>query len=366
MINMFHTYIASKAGEQVQTVLNSGFLSEGETVLQFEKALKQTFGFTNCVAVNSGTSALHLALELAGVQEGDEVILPAQTFVASGLAILYLKAIPVFADIDYFTGNISLASVKEKISPKTKVILPVHWGGYPCDMDELITLAHSHGLKVVEDAAHALGATYKQKPIGSLSDFTCFSFQAIKHLSTGDGGAICCKSAHEHAEARSKRWFGINREKAPLTELGERAYNIAHVGYKYHMNNYAAALGLANLNHFELRLKKRIHLANLYRSGLHQQSGIRLFNYFTDRQSAYWLFGFHVEKRFDFIRKLKSAGIAASVVHQRIDRNSVFGGLTKALSGQEAFDESQIHIPIHDAVSIENAEHIINTIKQGW
>lgn len=366
MINLFHTYIAAHAGETIQKVLNSGFLSEGETVLDFEKALEQSFGFTNCVSVNSGTSALHLALELVGVKEGDEVILPAQTFVASGLAILYLKAIPVFADIDYFTGNISLASVKEKIGPKTKALLPVHWGGYPCDMDELNALAHSHGLKVIEDAAHALGASYKQKAIGSLSDFTCFSFQAIKHLSTGDGGAVCCRSKEDYTEARSRRWFGINREKAPLTELGERAYNISQAGYKYHMNNYAAALGLANLQDFELRFKKRTQIADLYRSSLHQQSGIRLFNYFTDRQSAYWLFGFHVEKRMDFIRKLKSAGITASVVHQRIDRNSVFGGLTKGLSAQEAFDESQIHIPIHDALSLENAEYIINTIKQGW
>jgi len=366
MINLFHTYIAPTAGEDIQKVLNTGFLSEGETVLQFERALEQQFGFNQCVSVNSGTSALHLALDLAGVQEGDEVILPAQTFVASGLAILYLKAIPVFADIDYFTGNISPASVKEKISSKTKAILPVHWGGYPCDMTELLALAEHHGLKLIEDAAHALGASYKQDPIGSISDFTCFSFQAIKHLSTGDGGAICCKSPNDYKTAKSKRWFGIDREKAPLTELGERAYNISHAGYKYHMNNYAAALGLSNLNGFELRLKKRIQIANQYRSALHQQDGIRLFNYFTDRQSAYWLFGFHVEKRKDFIRKLKSAGIAASVVHQRIDRNSVFGGLTKNLSGQEAFDETQIHIPIHDALSMENAEHIINTIKQGW
>ncbi len=366
MINLFHTYIAAHAGEYVQKVLNSGFLSEGETVLEFEKALEHHFGFGNCVSVNSGTSALHLALELAGVKEGDEVILPAQTFVASGLAILYLKAVPVFADIDYHTGNISVASVKEKINSKTRAIMAVHWGGYPCDMDELHALAKAHGLKVIEDAAHALGATYKQQPIGSLSDFTCFSFQAIKHLSTGDGGAICCKLNQDEAEARSRRWFGIDRANAPLTELGERAYSIQHAGYKYHLNNYAAALGLANLKNFELRFQKRVQIANLYRSSLHQHSGIRLFNYFTDRQSAYWLFGFHVEKRLDFIRKLKSAGITASVVHQRIDRNSVFGGLTKGLSAQEAFDESQIHIPIHDALSLENAEYIINTIKQGW
>ncbi|MCU0361388.1 MAG: DegT/DnrJ/EryC1/StrS family aminotransferase [Bacteroidia bacterium] len=363
---MFHTHIAKQANDEIQKVLSSGFLSEGETVLHFEKSLEKAFGFKNCATVNSGTAALHLALELAEVEAGDEVILPAQTFVASGLAILYLKAVPVFADIDYLTGNISVASIKEKLSVKTKAILPVHWGGYPCNLNEILSLAAEHGLKVVEDAAHALGATYQQQPIGSISDFTCFSFQAIKHLSTGDGGAICCKSTEDYSRAKSQRWFGISREHAPLTELGERTYSITKAGYKYHMNNYAAALGIANLVDFDVRLKKRIQIANYYRTHLIKQSGIRLFNYVNDRQSSYWLFGFHVEKRIDFIRKLKSAGIAASVVHQRIDRNAVFGGLTKGLSAQEAFDESQIHIPLHDALSMENAEHIINTIKQGW
>ncbi len=366
MINMFHTYISKTAVEEVQKVLQSGFLSEGETVLKFENQLEHDFGFKHCITVNSGTSALHLALDLAGVKEGDEVILPAQTFVASGLAILYLKAVPVFADIDYFTGNISPASIKEKITSKTKVILAVHWAGYPCDMQEILSLASEHGIKVVEDAAHALGASYQQNPIGNLSDYTCFSFQAIKHLSTGDGGAICFKSDQDYKKAKTLRWFGINRENAPLSELGERAYNIEKIGYKYHMNNFAAALGLANLKDFNKRLKKRIEIANYYRKELTQMSGLSLFKYSNDRQSAYWLFGCHVEKRFDFIRKLKSEGIAASVVHQRIDRNSIFGGLSKGLSAQEAFDESQIHIPIHDALSIENAQHIINSIKKGW
>lgn len=366
MINLFHTYISESAKEEIQKVLDSGFLSEGETVWQFEKELEKNFGFQNCITVNSGTSALHLALELAGVKEGDEVILPAQTFVASGLAILYRKAIPVFADIDYLSGNISTASIKEKITAKTKVILPVHWGGYPCDMDEILQLAAQHNIKVVEDAAHALGASYKGKIIGSISDFTCFSFQAIKHLSSGDGGAICSKSDKLVKEARAKRWFGISREHAPLTELGERDYNIESAGYKYHMNNFAAALGISNLKGFHERLKKRVELAHFYRAELKKINGIRLFEDSPDRKSAYWLFGMHVEKRLDFIRKLKSQGIAASVVHQRIDRNRIFGGRTKGLAAQEAFDESQIHIPIHDAVSKENAEHIVNTIKSGW
>src|SRR5262249_43887055 len=158
----------------------------------FEQELATTLGLIRPVAVNSGTSALHLALEVAGVGSGDEVILPAQTFVASGLSILMCDAAPVFADIQPFTGNIDPGSVRAKITARTKAIMPVHWGGYPCDMDEINAIARGHDLAVIEDAAHALGAIYKGRPVGALSRFTAFSFQAIKHLTTGDGGALCC------------------------------------------------------------------------------------------------------------------------------------------------------------------------------
>lgn len=365
-IPIFHTYIHPSAKESVSRILDSTFLSEGDEVKKFEKKLEDTFKFSNCVSVNSGTSALHLALVLAGVKEGDEVILPAQTFVATGLVIIQQKAIPVFADIDYDTGNISVESIKEKITSKTKAIIPVHWGGYPCDMDEINLLAKKHGIAVIEDAAHALGATYKNKSIGSLSDYTCFSFQAIKHLTTGDGGAITSNSENAYNDAITKRWFGINRHHSPLTELGERDYNIKELGYKYHLNNYAATLGIANLNDYSQRLKKRIDIALFYKKELESLKEIKLFNYKNDRQSAYWLFGFHIEKRSNFIRLLKEKGITASVIHQRIDRNNIFGGINTSLINQTRFDETQIHIPIHDGIDKEKAKYIIDTIRAGW
>ena len=189
-IPIFNTYIHPSASEKISEVLSSTFISEGEIVKEFEAELCKKLLLKNIVTVNSGTSALHLSLDLSGISEGDEVICPAQTFVASALVILQQKAIPVFADIDYETGNISVESIKKKITNKTKAIIPVHWGGYPCDMDEINLVAKQNNLIVIEDAAHALGATYKSQAIGALSDYTCFSFQAIKHLTTGDGGAI--------------------------------------------------------------------------------------------------------------------------------------------------------------------------------
>jgi perosamine synthetase len=184
-------------------------LSEGRLVKEFEEKLEKELGLKNPIAVNSGTSALHLAIVLAGIGPGDEVILPAQTFIATGLVIAQEKAVPVFADIQYKTGNIDPNKIEEKITKKTKAILVVHWGGTPCDMDEIHTIAKKHKLVVIEDAAHALGATYKKRPIGSISDFTCFSFQAIKHLTTGDGGAVCVKDPKKGANCFSQKmvWY---------------------------------------------------------------------------------------------------------------------------------------------------------------
>lgn len=366
MIPVFNTYVHPEATGAIASVLESTFLSEGQTVKDFESELEKELGLQHCVTVNSGTSALHLALVLAGIGENDEVILPAQTFVATGLVVLQQKAKVVFADIDVRTGNISVESIREKITPRTKAIIPVHWGGYPCDMDEISALARKNNLVVVEDAAHALGATYKGKRVGSLSDYTCFSFQAIKHLTTGDGGAISSKDPGIQQQATTLKWFGIDRNQALPTELGERDYNIDSLGFKYHLNNYAAALGLANLKGFGERMAARRRIATFYDKELASVPGISLLNYKDDRQSAYWLYPLHVENRLNFIRKLKEHGITASVVHQRIDRNRIFGGIQKDLVNQARFDDRQIHIPIHDAVDKEKADHIVRTIKNGW
>jgi perosamine synthetase len=365
-INFFNTYIHPEAAQKVNATLQSTLLSEGQLVRQFEKKLNDELGLQNCVTVNSGTAALHLALVVAGVGPGDEVIIPAQTFVATGLVVVQQLAKVVFADIDYSTGNISVESFKEKITDRTKAVIPVHWGGYPCDMDEINALAQQHDIIVIEDAAHALGATYKGKFIGELSDYSCFSFQAIKHLTTGDGGAIAIRDEKKYKEAITRKWFGIDRDKAPLSELGERQYNIDKLGFKYHLNNYGASLGLANLNGFHDRMSKRRNIAGFYTESLRGVPGVSLLNYKNDRLSSFWVYCMHVEKQMDFIRALKSRGIPTSVVHQRIDRNEIFGGLARELINQEKFDATQIHIPIHDAIDQEKASMIVDKIKEGW
>jgi perosamine synthetase len=365
MLSFFNTYVDPSAQKKISEVLSTTFLSEGEVVKNFENELKSVFKFKHVSTLNSGTSALHMALDVLNIGEGDEVIIPAQTFIATGLAVLYQKARPVFADINYRDGNINVEDVRKRITHRTKAVVCVHWGGYPCDLTALKELCKQHNLFLIEDAAHALGATYQSQAIGNIADVTCFSFQAIKHLTTGDGGAVTCTDDKIFKSILTKRWFGINRDTAAASELGERQYNVNEIGYKYHLNNYAAALGLANLNSYHERLKKRREIAAFYTKELSDVSGIKLFQYSNDRDSAYWLFGMHVDKRLDFVRHMKSGQIPVSVVHQRIDRNEIFGGLAD-LPQQEFFDESQIHIPIHDAINLEKASYIVNVIKKGW
>jgi perosamine synthetase len=365
-MNFFYTHISSGAKESVNRILDTTFISAGKIAEQFEKELEKNLKLRNVVTLNSGTSALHLGLIVAGIKEGDEVIIPAQTFIATGLSVLMQKAVPVFADIQVETGNIDPESIKEKITSRTKAIIPVHWGGYPCDMDEINVIASNYNLKVIEDAAHALGASYKGKPIGTLSDFTAFSFQAIKHLTTGDGGALCCDKNEDYQAAKQKRWFGIDRENSKPSILGEREYNVSEIGYKYHLNDFAAALGLANLGDLPAILMRHRFIAAIYSKELFNIPGVTLLKYNSDRQSSYWIFTILVERREAFIRKLASCGIPSSVVHLRIDKNSVFGGVRKELLNQGKFNELQVSLPVHSGLTDGDIKYIIETIKNGW
>jgi len=365
-IEFLHPHVSRRSLELATEVLESGWVSEGPMVERFEQELARTLGVSRPVTVNSGTSALHLGLAIAGVGAGDEVILPPQTFVASGLSILMQGAVPVFADIDPRTGNILPSSIAEKITPRTKALMPVHFAGYPCDMDEITALAARHGLSVIEDAAHALGATYRGRPIGSVSRFTAFSFQATKHLTSGDGGMLCALTEDDAEAARRRRWFGIDRRKDLPSLLGERVYQLASVGYKYHMNDLAAAVGLGNLEGFPDRLRSRQRIAARFRAELRDVPGLELLEKADDRTHAYWLFPVLVSSREDFVRKLAERGIPASVVNRRIDRHPIFGGIRRELQGQARFDERQISLPVHEQLSDPQVAHIIQVIRSGW
>jgi perosamine synthetase len=365
-ISFFETVISPRAIQLTAEVLRSGWVSEGFRVADFEEALSRDHHLSHPVALNSGTSALHLALVLSGVKAGDEVVLPPQTFVATGHAVLMQQATPVFADIDPATGNLSAASLERALSDRTKAVIAVHWGGYPCDLAGLGEVAARHQVVLIEDAAHALGAAFQGRAIGSVSRFTCFSFQAIKHVTCGDGGALCCTDAGEAAEARRRRWFGIDRGQAGPFELGEREGAIEVAGFKYHMNDLAAAVGLGNLAGFRERLARRREIAAVYRQGLEGVPGLTLLRSDPGHESAHWLFTMLVERRASFVRALEDRGVPTSVVHRRIDRHPVFGGTRPELAGQDSFDQHQISIPLHSTLSDREVQQIVEGVRTGW
>lgn len=360
------TTVSEEAIGNAVATLRSGLLSEGRQVKRFEEELVARLGLVRPVALNSGTSALHLALILAGVQAGDEVIIPPQTFIATGMAVLMQHAKPVFADIQRHSGNIDPASIRQKITAKTKAIIPVHWAGYPCDLDEIKEIAEEHKLAVIEDAAHALGATYRGRPVGAISRFSCFSFQAIKHLNTGDGGALCCLRPEDEKLARIRRWFSIDRDNSPQSFLGERTYDAEQVGYKYHLTDLGAAIGLGNLEIFPKVLARLRQIAGRYRREFLQVPGVTLLESKADRESACWLFTLLAERRDDFLRALQSRGVPASVFHQRIDRNSVFGGVREDLPNMRRFNDAQASVPLHAGLTDQECEAVIAAVKTGW
>jgi perosamine synthetase len=352
-MEFFDTVVTEQAKQNVLEVLNSGRLSEGEWVKRFEQELENQFGYRNCVAVNSGTSALHLALILAGVGEGDEVILPAQTFVATGLSVLYCGAKPVFADIG-MDGNISVDSVLSKITEKTKAVIAVAWGGLAPDLAMLKILCDAHNLKLITDNAHALGNKVLHE------DYACFSFQSIKQLTTGDGGMIVCGKDFTSAnKLKSMRWFGISKDFNSPDHSGERYYNLKVLGYKYHMNNIAAAIGLGNLKEFSLYQTRRDWVAESYDEGLPEYRTYR-------KESTNWLYTILVERRDDFIRMMTKKGIPVSVVHVGIDRNDIFGGRVVHHLVQRYWDKHHICIPCHARLDGEDVRQVIDAIRGGW
>jgi len=362
MIKLFETKLPEDSIKYVEEVLREGWLSEGVTVRLFEEKLQKVLTEFKTFTVNSGTSALHLALVLAGVKPGDEVIIPSQTFVATGLAVLYIGAKPVLADVDRKTGEINVQDAKKKITEKTKAIIPVDWGGYPCDYREIDKL----GLKVIRDAAHSFLAIHRNININDYVDFTCYSFQGIKTLTTADGGAISCRSVFDFERGKKLRWFGIDRDKDKPDETGERKYNLTEVGYKYHMNNVSAAIGLGQLENIVEVVKERRSVAEAFNNQLCCVPGVTLPNYDKERKSSYWLYPLFVEERNNFIKAMDSYGIETSVVHHGIDRNKIFGGIDESLEGQRYLDKHLVHIPIRHNLTMVDFQRILNGVMRGW
>lgn len=364
MIPIFYPHVPESSIDKLSEILRSRWIGQGPKVDEFERDFSKKFGLQHVVSVNSGTSALRLALALIGVGPEDEVISTPYTMVATNTAILEQFAKPVFADVQYETANIDPNDISRHITEKTKAIICVHWGGQPCDMDEIFQIASEYNLPVIEDAAHALGAIYKDKTIGTISEFTIFSFQAIKHITTGDGGMISIKNKDKYEEALRRRWFGISREARKPSILGhDPTYDITEVGYKYHMNNIAATMGIEQLKYFDSIFKRREDIAARYREALEGTNGIIFLENKKDRIHANWMFAIHVAERTEFAKWMRSKNIEVSVHNWRNDKYTVFGGLRNDLPNLEKLNNDLICIPLHHQLSDQDVDHIIEAIK---
>ncbi len=361
-IPLFKVFMSEEAVASSREVLLSGYIGQGPRVDLFEEKLLDWFCSPYILTLNSGTSALHLALRLAGVGTGDEVISTPMTCMATNVPILANGARIVWADINPVTGNICPESVKKRISPRTKAIICVDWAGYPCDLDELQAIAQQHGIKLIEDAAHGFGSQYKGKHVGGIADFTCFSFQAIKHLTTVDGGALVCKNNQDYQRGKLLRWFGINRE-GPRTDF-RCEEDVLEYGYKFHMNDVTAAIGLAQLHHVASILKAHRDNAQFFNEKFANISSkkLELLNYKSDRVSSYWLYTIKLENPKAFMSAMKNKGITVSQVHARNDHHTVFKEFKASLAGVDAFVEKQVSIPVGWWLTLEEREYVAQTV----
>ncbi|HJH47062.1 DegT/DnrJ/EryC1/StrS family aminotransferase [Bacteroides fragilis] len=345
---------------ELENVLYSGYIAEGQPVYDFEKRFQTFIGNPYCLALHSGTDALHLALLLAGVGIGDEVISTPMTAEPTNVAITMVGAKVVWGDVHPATGLLDPDSVRSQITSKTKAIIVVHYAGMVCDMTRFNQISKEFNIPVIEDAAHALGSKFDGQYVGCNSDYTIFSLQAIKHMTTVDGGFLALKSQENMDKARIKRWFGLDKTKSRLEN------DIKETGYKYSMNNVNATIGLVQMHFLRSVLDKYISNGKFYDNSLQNIDGLQLIPYYDKTEPSYWLYTMKVDHRDDFVKMLESNGIMASPLHHRNDTHSLFSTSRRILPGLEDFYGKLVHIPCGWWVTEKDRLKIVDCIKNGW
>lgn len=347
---------------KIKETLYSGWIGEGPKVRELENALVAYTGNPYTVCLNSGTSAIHLALFLAGVGPGDEVISTPMTCAATNLPIVHTGAKIVWADINDYDANINVADVAEKITKRTKAIVFVDYGGNPADVDQLQQLARKHNIKLIEDAAQALGAQLHGRPIGTYADYTCFSLQSVKSITSVDGGILCLKSLSDYRRAKRLRWFGIDRDnhyeaKRPWL------YKISEPGFKFHMNDVLATIGLAQLPYLKQILRHQRQNALYYTEAL-KDLPITTVPIEPHKESSWWLFHVLTKKRYALRDFLLAKGIETTPIHFRNDRLSVFKAFRTKLPNVDRFNNHHLAIPNGYWVGKKEREHIVHSIHE--
>jgi perosamine synthetase len=345
---------------ELEKILYSGYVSQGEQVELFERAFESYIKCGHSLSVNSGTAALHIALILAGVQQGDEVISTALTAEPTNVAIKMTGAKIRYADIDPETGSIEPASIEANITDATKAIMLVDYAGIPVNVPEIQRISENHHLPVIHDAAHALGAEFNGLKTGNHFTYTAFSFQAIKHLTTIDGGMLQIKTEEDYDKGKLIRWFGINKK---LTRLEN---NIQFQGYKYHMNNVNATIGLIQLKDINSIVQTHVDNGKFFDQALQGVPGVELLRYYPGSMPSFWLYTLKVENRDAFVKKMAQNGIQASELHKRSDWHDYLNDFRQILPNLDEFYSKMVHLPCGWWVTKKDREKIVSLIKEGW
>lgn len=360
---------------QVTHAIRSGWLTTGPKVAEFEARLADRVGARHGIAVNSCTAALHLALAALGVGPGDEVITSPYTFAATGEAILYLRAKPVFVDIDARTLNLDPDAVARAFTRRTRALLPVHIAGLPCDMEALAALASRRRVPIVEDAAHALGAAVGRRAIGALSEMTCFSFYATKNLTTGEGGMVTLGDTRLADRLRRLSLHGLTRDAwKRYSRAGSWRYDVVELGFKYNMTDVAAAIGLAQLSRFDAMQRRRLHLARRYARALEGEDAYENPAESPGTTHAWHLFILRLRPgvlrigRDELIERLRDRGVGTSVHFQPLHLHSfyrrTFGYRRGSYPVTERESSRAISLPLYPGMSDAALDRVAATLRE--
>lgn len=375
-IPLFKVFMSDESVNRVTDVLKSGFIGQGSVVEEFEQSLGLFFETDRIVTTNSATSAEHLVLHLLKenhLQPGDEILTTPLTCTATNWPILANGFNIKWVDVDTETLNMDLDDLAHKITPKTKAIIVVHWGGYPLNLHKLKRIQDAsmkmYGFApiIIEDCSHAFGSAYHGQKIGSDSDnIKFFSFQAIKHLTSGDGGALVLPKYMNslYERAKKSRWYGIDRE-SPRRDFRCEP-DITEWGFKFHMNDINAAIGVENLKHVENLIKRHVENAAYYDEQLTDVGGVTLLKRQHGHQSSFWIYSLKVEARTEFQEMMAKKGIMTSQVHQRNDQHSCVSEYRTLLPNLDSIINNIISIPVGWWVTDEQREYIVKSIKEGW
>jgi perosamine synthetase len=334
---------------ELSKIFDSGWIGLGPKTAEFEQRFAEYVGVKYAVGVNSATAALHLANAVLGIGPGDEIIVPSMTFVSTALAPLYCGATPIFADIEEDTLCVEPADVEKKITARTKAIIPVHYGGHACRMDEIMEIAKTHNLYVIEDAAHSCGGRYKGRMLGSIGVMGCFSFHAVKNLPTGDGGMITTNDERIYHELKKLRWVGIDKDT--WDRSGKKGYSwqysIDKLGFKCHMNDITAVIGLAQLkvldDHNQIRRKYARKYDGVFKSIDWIETPVEK-NYTYSARHNYIV---KVPMRDELNEYLCAKGISTGVHYEPIHHFKVFGNVQTDLPVTERIWMSLLTLPLY-------------------